>query len=187
MAMQEHKLGPGAGHVHLRTTRQGVAAKVGHDLVIDFPRWSGTLTMDPGDPTGAQLTAEVDLTSLTVLEGTGGVTALSADDKAEITKTAVKLLDVERTPTATFEAERVTSHKGDSGVIQGSLALHGTTGPLRLEVTKSGNSCWQATGSVLQSGFGIKPYKAFLGALRLTDTVTVDVVIDLQTSAGSTT
>lgn len=186
MARQEHQLGPDAGHVRLRTRREGVAAKVGHDLLIDFPRWSGTLAVDPGDPAGASLSAEIDLSSLSVVEGTGGVTPLSADDKADITKTAANLLDVQRNPTATFTAEKITSDDGDSGVIEGSLSLHGSTGPLRLEVTRSGNTSWQATGSIRQSEFGIKPYKAFLGALRLSDAVAIEVALDLPPSAAST-
>lgn len=186
MTTDDHVLGPESGHVRLRTTREGMAAKVGHDLVLDLPLWSGTLTMDPDDPAGAKLSAEIDLASLTVVEGTGGVSPLSADDKAEITKTALKLLDVARNPTAAFTAEQITADGGESGTIEGSLSLHGTTGPVRLKVTKSGNSSWRATGSLRQSEFGIKPYKAFLGALRLSDTVAIEVALELHPSPEST-
>ncbi|MGQ0631345.1 MAG: YceI family protein [Sporichthyaceae bacterium] len=170
----------------MRTTREGVAAKVGHDLLIEFPRWSGQLSLTAEDPTGAELTAEVDLGSFTIVEGTGGASPLDAGDKADITKTAMKLLDVDKNPTAIFTVDRVVpSGDASSGEIEGSLTLHGSSGRLRLDVTDSRDSSWRATGTLLQSAFGIKPYKAFLGALRLSDAIGIEVSIDLGRSTGS--
>lgn len=174
----DHALGPGDGHVHLRTTREGVAAKVGHDLLIDLPRWSGRLTADSDDPAAVRLEITVELESFTVLEGTGGVAPLSSDDKVDITKTALKLFEVSANPTATFVADRVAP-EGESFSVDGNLSLHGRTVPLRLAVHSTGERSWRATGSVNQSDFGIKPYRAFLGALRLADAVILEADLDL--------
>ena len=65
------------------------------------------------------------------------------------------------------------------GFVQGTLTLGGTSRPLRLHVAKAGASHYHATASVRQSEFGIKPYTAFLGALKVSDAVGVDVDVDL--------
>ena len=38
-----HRLGPEHGSLVVKTYREGVAAKVGHDLVIEVTRWEATL------------------------------------------------------------------------------------------------------------------------------------------------
>jgi polyisoprenoid-binding protein YceI len=134
-----YKLGPDSGHIHLRTTREGMAAKVGHDLLIDLPAWSGVFTADAADP-------------------------------------ATATLEVDRHPKATFSAKGIPA----DSELEGTLALHGATHPLRLSFTESGSSNWRAKGEVVQSDFGIKPFKGLLGALRLADRVTVDIEIRLD-------
>ena len=43
------RIGPGCGHLTIRTGREGVAARAGHDLTIDATGWSGELSHDAGD------------------------------------------------------------------------------------------------------------------------------------------
>ncbi len=174
-----HQLGPQHGRIQLRTTREGLAAKVGHDLLIELPSWSGTLTANPEDSAASTLEVEIDLTSITIVSGTGGVTELSDKDKAEIAKNAGKALEVDRHPSATFTAKGIPPSTA-SGQIEGSLTLHGITKPFRLKFDESSGSTWQASAEVIQSDFGIKPYRAMLGALRLADPVTVNVEIRLD-------
>ncbi len=47
-----HKLGPADGSLQVRTFREGVAQKVGHDLVFAVTRWEATVArqMDQLDP-----------------------------------------------------------------------------------------------------------------------------------------
>ena len=56
-------------------------------------------------------------------------------------------------------------------MISGTLTLAGSTRPVRLQVSQTGPDHYHATTSVRQSDFGIKPYTAFLGALRVRDAV----------------
>lgn len=164
-------LGPANGQINFRTGREGMASKVGHDLVLGLPNWSGRLIADSDNPAYARLEVTAELASLTVLEGTGGVKELSSGDKADITKNALKLLEVDKHPTAKFVAERAAPNSP----LEGSLTLCGKTAPLKLDVTSTGDSSWRATGSLAQSAFGIKPFKAMLGALRLADVVTLEI------------
>jgi polyisoprenoid-binding protein YceI len=178
-----HDIGPQNGSLHVRTTRQGVASKVGHDLLIAFDRWSGKVDGED-DPTVASVEVDVDLRSMKIVEGTGGVAALSDGDRKDITATALRLLDVEHEPTARFVSTAIPA-SGDSATIEGTLALNGKSNPVTLDVTTVGPKAYRATGTVVQSQFGIKPYKAFFGALRLADQVTVEASVDLGAQPAS--
>jgi hypothetical protein len=52
-------------------------------------------------------------------------------------------------------------------------------------VTKTGTGRYNATATVVQSDFGIKPYRGFFGALKVSDPVQVEVDIDLSRPDGA--
>src|SRR5579884_3893173 len=85
------QLGPSDGRVILRTYREGLAAQVGHDLVLQITEWSATVT-PPGVEGGPAIEARLDLSSLRVLEGTGGVKPLTDKDRRDIVGNASKSL-----------------------------------------------------------------------------------------------
>jgi len=184
-ASRTYTIGPHTGWLHLRTGRDGVASRAGHDLLLAVERWSGQVLLDPSDPGSASVQVRVDVGSLQVLKGTGGVAALSADDRAEITKTSLRLLEVDTHPEATFTSYRVVPD-AHGGTVEGTLTLHGRGAPVALSVVVAGPSSWRATATVLQSDFGIKPYRAFFGALRLHDAVQVEVGVDVRVDPDAT-
>ena len=47
----------------------------------------------------------------------------------------------------------------------------------------AGSSRYEATTTIRQTDFGIKPYSGFLGALKVRDTVDVAVEVDLSVAA----
>jgi polyisoprenoid-binding protein YceI len=181
-----YPIGPEQGALHLRTSREGVAAKVGHDLLIEFGRWSGVISVaDPqGSPGGMQVEVDIDLGSLEILEGSGGAVGISDHDRREITATAHVLLSVDQFPTAHFASDPVlASSVAGSGVIDGTLTLRGRSEPVTVTLTCTGERAWHGTATVSQGAFGIKPHRAFFGALRLADSVGVEVTVNLD--AGS--
>ncbi len=177
------ELGTNRGRIVLHTFRDGLAAQAGHDLTIEVGRWSGVLSLND-DLSPASLDARLDLNSLIVREGTGGLKPLTDRDKREIAVTARKTLAVDRHPEATFTA---TGFKPDAsgGQITGTLTVAGTARPLQLQVSRTGPDQYHATGTVVQSQHGIKPYSGFLGALKVRDAVNVDVDIDLSEPADT--
>jgi polyisoprenoid-binding protein YceI len=178
-----HELGPGRGRIVLHTSRDGLAAQAGHDLTIEIGRWSGQLTVGD-DLTPAGLEVRIDLGSLIVREGTGGIKPLTDRDRREIAVTARKTLGSDRHPEATFSASAFEPGSGGGGTITGTLTLAGQSRPLRLQVTATGQDRYHATAPVVQSEHGIKPYTGFLGALRVRDAVDVDVDVDLAEPDG---
>jgi polyisoprenoid-binding protein YceI len=174
-----HKLGPDRGRIVLRTFRDGLAAQAGHDLTIEAIRWSGELEVND-DLSPAGLDLRIDMGALVVREGTGGVKPLTDRDRREIAVTARKLLASDRYPEAVFAAAGFEPNAGGGGEISGTLTVRGQARPLRAKVSQSGADRYHAEAHVVQSDYGIKPYTAFLGALRVRDAVDVAVDLDLS-------
>ena len=178
-----HQLGPDRGRLVLHTARDGMAASAGHDLTIEITRWSAELTVgDDGVPSA--LDARIDMTSLVVREGTGGIKPLTDKDKRDITSNARKVLKADQFPEATFGKAQFDAGNG-GGTISGTLTLAGQSQPIRLRVTEKDDGHYHATGTVVQSDFGIKPYSGFFGALKVRDAVDVEVDVGLSQPAGA--
>ena len=175
-----YDLGPKTGRIILKTGRVGLAARVGHDLTIEITQWSARVMVPDaggGDITAATVTAELDLGSLAVREGTGGAKALSDRDRGDILSTARRILGA--AAKGTFTSSGVILHAEGAGAIDGTLALHGTSRPLRLQVAAPAPGRYRGTTQVRQTDFGIPPYSGFFGALKLRDEVTVEFEVEL--------
>jgi len=183
IAAGRHQFGTDNGRIILRTFRDGLAAQAGHDLTIEAVRWSGELVVAP-DLTPASLTVTVDLGALVVRAGTGGIKSLTDRDKREIAVSARKVLSSDRYPEATFTATSFEPGPADTGgTIVGTLTLTGRSQPQRLQVTQSAPGQYRATTTIRQTSFGIKPYSAFLGSLKVSDAVELEAEVDLSQAA----
>ena len=172
------QLGPDNGRIVLKTGRAGLAARAGHDLTIEVTRWSAQVEVpgeEAGGVTAATVSAELDLDSLEVREGSGGAKPLSDRDRADIKKTMSGILGG---GTASFSSSRIV-RAGAGGGIEGTLTLNGKSEPVRLQVSEPAPDRYRGTGTVVQSTFGLKPYVGFFGALKLKDEVGVEVDVTL--------
>ena len=185
-----YELGPDDGTVVVETGREGAAAVAGHDLTIGVARWSATVTVNARSPSRSTVSASVDPASLRVLASSGGVAPLSEGQKADIVRNIREsVLHTDRHRTITFKS---TAVEGDlrSGRLTGNLTLVGRTRPVTFDVAvKGGRGTTRtvtATTDLTQSDFGITPYAALLGQLRVKDVVRVTVTLRLpaQSSAG---
>ena len=172
------RFGPDSGRMLLRTGRKGAGSAVGHDLTIEVTDWSVQVNVPETGLADATATARVELGSLAVRTGTGGARPLTDKDRGEIETNARRTLHVDRHPIATFESARVVTGD-DSATISGILTLHGAAVPIDVEVREVTPDRYRATTVVTQSAYGIKPYSAFLGALKVRDDVEVEVEVDL--------
>lgn len=170
--------GPQAGRLLVRTSRAGLGRKAGHDLTIEATRWSGTAVVVAGDPGKSSVTVTVETGSLSVREGTGGLKPLSDSDRAEIERTleSPALLHTAEHPTITFRSTSITGTFA-SFEITGDLTLKGRTRPVTVHGGGDGDGMVCGWATVTQSAFGIKPYSAFLGALRLADDVRIEYAV----------
>lgn len=167
-----YTLGPESGRLVVDTTRSGLGAKAGHDLTIEVTRWHGEATIDIADPAGSSVTVEVDAGSFEVREGTGGVKPLTDSDRREIKKNLQeKVLHVDRHPTITFRSTRV-SGTAESFRIEGDLTVVGVTRPVTLQGLLTEDRV-RGSVTIVQTEWGIRPYSAFFGALKVSDDVEV--------------
>jgi polyisoprenoid-binding protein YceI len=161
------------GELLIRTGVAGPAAAVGHRLTIAMRDWRATARWDSGEPVDAELTVDVD--SLRVVRGEGGVTPLSGPEKVVVRRNALSSLDVRKYPRIMFSAN-VIEKTAVGYRLSGDLTIHGTTQPQVVDVrTDDQGGDWRLSSEtvVTQSDFGIKPYSQLLGAVKVADDVTV--------------
>jgi polyisoprenoid-binding protein YceI len=171
-----YQVGPSTGKMLLRTYRRGVAQSVGHDLVIEMTSWSGQVVVGD-DLAASQISGTVDMGAMVVLEGTGGVKALTEKDKVDIVDEARKHLKVAAQPQASFSSTAVQD--GAAATLTGTFSVAGGSGPISLTVEEQGSGQYVVRGTVVQSAYGIKPYSAFLGALKLKDEIELEIQVAL--------
>src|SRR5215467_10448908 len=180
MADGSYALGPDFGQLLLKTSRTGLGARAGHDLTLEVTRWHAEVNVDSADAVGSSVSVEADAGSFEVRTGTGGVKPLSEADRAEIKKTIrEKILQTARHPAITFRSTRVAGTP-ESFSIDGDLTITGRTQPITVSGRLTGDSV-EGSAAVVQSRWGIRPYTAFLGALKLSDEVTVEFSIRIAT------
>jgi polyisoprenoid-binding protein YceI len=172
-----HTLGPADGTLTVRTGRTGAASKAGHDLLIEVTSWRATLDLDGEEP-AVELTAEAR--SLRVREGSGGMSALDDDDRANIEQTIDD--EVLKGGAIAFRSRRVEpSADGAALHVEGDLDLLGTTRPVAFDLAGDDG---RLTGHarLRQTDFGLKPYSALFGTLKVADEV--EVAVDARLPAG---
>jgi polyisoprenoid-binding protein YceI len=173
-----HRLGPENALLRVKTYREGVASKVGHDLVIDVTRWEATVSVSE-DEAAPAVELSADPRSLEVREGLRGVKPLSDRDRNEIRKNIEKTLGAQQ---IVFRSTSVEAGAGGASLgVRGELSMAGTTRPVeaRLDVAPDG----RVTGTIplTQSEWGIKPYRGLMGALKVRDSL--EVVLDARLPA----
>jgi polyisoprenoid-binding protein YceI len=159
--------GPDKASLRIKTGRTGGAAKAGHDLLIEVESWQATFDRD-AQPA---LTLTADSRSLRVLEGTGGLKSLSESDKADIKKTIDK--EVLKGTPIEFRSNEIREAPGGGFSVSGELSLGGKQAPLTFNLAQFDDGHVTGETQVKQSEFGIKPYSALFGALKVADDVTV--------------
>jgi hypothetical protein len=166
-----YRLGPGHGTLSVRTSRTGAVAKAGHDLLLHVTAWEATVRI-ADEPGGTSIELHADGSSLRVREGTGGLKALDDDDRASIEQTIDE--EVLGREAVTFRSTQVRPSGDGAGLsVQGDLTILGTTRPVAFDVAVADDGGLSATTVVRQTDFGITPYTALFGALKVADEVTV--------------
>ena len=167
------KLGPGDGSIKVYTKREGMAARVGHDLTLQAGRWDADVDLGGEDLSSCSVTATIDAGSLEVVSGAGGAQPLSEKDKADIKKNIAKALAGQ----ITFRSTACEA-SGDSRVqVTGDLTIGGSTQPVTLDLSRSGERV-SGRVTIRQTQWGIKPYSGLMGALKVSDPV--DIELDLR-------
>ncbi|WP_433333186.1 YceI family protein [Spirillospora sp. CA-294931] len=169
------ELGPEKGQILVRTGRSGFGRRAGHDLTLEAAGWSGTAVVAGAAGSSVEVTVRVG--ELKVREGTGGVLPLSAQDRDEITKNLRTVLKADAHPEITFRSTGVAG-TADAFTVEGDLTIAGRTERVTLRAS-SREGRVRGSAIVRQTRWGIKPYSAFFGALKLADDVEVSVDLEV--------
>jgi polyisoprenoid-binding protein YceI len=165
---------------HVFTLKEGVLSAVAHDLRIRVERF----TIDVDEAAGT-VTATLSASSLRVdcamRNGREDFDALSDRNRREIEgNIAGDVLHARRYPEIVLRSARIidTGSKGgdDERRIEGTLSLHGTERPLRATARRVAGK-WVAEVELRQPDFGIKPFSAMLGTLKVQPVVRVRVSV----------
>ena len=151
----------------------GPAAKMGHRLTIEMGSWRARLRFDADRPAEVDVTVDVD--SLQVLRGEGGLKGLSGPEKVLARSNALGTLDAKRHPHIRFHADDIDAID-DGYRLAGTLEIHGTAREQTVDVHVADlGDTWRMSCEVpvRQSVFGVKPYSMMMGAMKVVDDVTV--------------
>ncbi|HYM57792.1 MAG TPA: YceI family protein [Solirubrobacteraceae bacterium] len=173
-----HQLGPDTASLQVKTYREGVAAKAGHDLVIEVTRWEATVDI-AADPASSTIQLSADSRSLQVREGLRGLKPLTDKDRVEIGKNIDdKIL---RGQPISFRSSVVRPADADGRLtVEGELTMAGSTRPVTAQLDLGADDRVSGTIPLTQSAWGIKPYRGLMGALKVRDEL--EIVIDAPLS-----
>jgi polyisoprenoid-binding protein YceI len=171
----KYSLGPKDGKLLVKVERDGMAKKMGHDLTLEVGDWSAEVTVDD-DPDKSELTLTAKPSSMKVVEAKGGAKPLSDGDKSDIKKNIdTKILSGGQD--ITFKSKSVSLNGGKANV-SGDLTIQGKTQPAQVQLNITDTKVTGRT-SLTQSKFGIKPFSAMMGALKVKDNVEIEFEADL--------
>lgn len=159
------------------TFKEGLLSAVAHDLELEV----GSFEVELADDRGA-VTATFDPRSIRVLhamaDGHPNPGGLGAKDKDKIAATIVSdVIPVKKHPTIRFVSKEITPVDGGWRV-RGTLELAGRSREITVPVSAEGDAAL-AEVTLHQPDFGIKPYSAMLGALKIKPDVKVTLRVPL--------
>jgi polyisoprenoid-binding protein YceI len=166
-----HEVGPANATLSVHTERGGAAAKAGHDLLIRVTSWQGKIVVGES-PDDVSLELGVDPTSLRVQGGHGGMTQLDEADLENIHKTIDD--EVLRRRDIAFRSTG-TAVDGDVIHVDGDLTLFGNAHPVSFDLRVGEDGALSGAAVLRQTDWGMKPYSALFGALKVADEVRVEL------------
>ena len=157
------------------TFKEGLLSPVAHDLRLEVTRF----TVDTDEAAGT-VEATFDPRSLRVacaiVAGHDAPATLSTSDRRSIEERIVDdVLVVKRYPEIRFRSRSAT-RDGDGWRVEGTLALHGHERPVNVRARRDGGKL-VAEVALQQPDFGIKPFSALLGTLRVRPEVKVRLTL----------
>ena len=163
------------------TYKDGLLARAAHDLRLGVGRFSVDISDENNSASGT-----FDATSLTVLVAVsdGGVEeTLKASDQKKIGSHINKdVLQSAKHPEINFVSTKVTP-KGEGYTIEGNLSIKGRQRLQSIDVVAEGDH-WVAYTTIHQPDFGITPFKALMGAIRIKPDVEVTLRVPKSTQTS---
>lgn len=157
------------------TFKEGLLSPIAHDLRVQITRFSIQV-----DEAGAAVVATFDTSSLRVdtpmKDGKENPSALSDADKDKIAaQIRNDVLHSSKFPEARFQSRSVQKRADGGYDLEGDLTLHGTTKAISAKTELSAGR-QQLDFTLHQPDFGITPYRAMMGTLKIQADVKLRVI-----------
>lgn len=154
--------------------REGMLSVIGHDLKLQVTKF-----LLVGEQEPLSIHAEFHADSLQVVgtckNGAVNENEPSTQDKREIEKSiAHDVLEPQKYPIISFHSTSVEKAGARQYRVSGQLDLHGVTRMLDFTVEQRSGQA-EIKVSIHQSDFDIKPFRMFMGALRIKPVVLVEM------------
>ena len=173
-----------SGKLCVYTFKEGFLSAIAHDLLIDVTNFTIKLNVPDASVQSASVEAEILANSLKIVcamkDGQQNYDTLKEKDKADIEEATFKdVLHPSKYPTINFRSSNIQEKDGVYHV-KGELTLHGVTRPIEFDAKTTTGKDLKGRVTIAQKDFGIKPYKALLGTLKVKNEV--DIAFDLSLS-----
>ncbi len=177
-----YSLNGNSGNVYVYTFKEGLLSKLAHDLLIDITDFKVNLEVPESGFASGSLELEIQANSLKVIcalkdgERTDG---LKEKDIVDIERDmGVKVLHPDKYPTANFRSKAIQEKDGGYK-INGDLSLQGVTKSIDFDIDTNGENL-KGTISLLQKDYGIKPFKAMMGTLKIKNEIHIGFDLTLS-------
>lgn len=163
--------------------REGLLSAAGHDLELGVADYAIEIVESGQQIDGTFAARSVYVIGAVDRNGQLRPDTPSAPDKATIDRhVAEDVLETERYPTIEFHSDRIDALGGGAYRVEGRLRLHGRERPLRFDVASRGDRL-VADIVLNQTDFGIRPFRAFAGALRIQPELRVHIALPFTPAA----
>jgi polyisoprenoid-binding protein YceI len=176
---------PAQSALVVQVFKDGVAARLAHDHVVQARKFSGTIAYDPQKPDASTIQVKVEVESLQADDpatrrkfGLDGEP--SAKDRIDI-EAAMKSdgqLAAARFPSITFASTSIAKQPDGRLLVTGRLTIRGVAQEVKFPAQvalESGLLRGRAQLTFKQSSFGYQPYRAALGAIKNKDEVILHI------------
>lgn len=176
---------PGQSALVVQVFKDGVAATLAHDHVVQARALSGTIAYDPQRPDASSIEVKVEVGSLQADEPAtrrkfGLEGEPSAKDRADIEATMKSdgQLAAARFPAITFASTSIAKQPDGRFLVTGRLTIRGVAQEVKFpaQITLDGGLLrGRAQLTFKQSSFGYQPYRAVLGTIKNKDEVILHI------------
>ena len=169
----ERAIDPAASTLTVKVFKAGLFSAFAHNHEISAPIMAGTVR--EGD--SASVKFRVNARGMKVLDPEA-----SASTRAEVEHNmlSAQVLDTQQFPEIVFESTSVHSSGSGAYTVSGSLTLHGQTHPVQVNVKRAGAGKYEGSARLRQTDFGIQPYSAAGGTVKVKDEIEIVFTIALQ-------
>jgi len=171
-----HSIDSAKSKIEIHVAKDGFFKAFGHDHVVTTAKFSGDVQFVSAKVENSSVSFTADAGSLRVVDP-----GESEKDRSEVQAAMLgeQVLDIAHYPQIQFSSSAVKLASFSKNTfdlqVSGPLTLHGTlkpvTLPVRVQISDDGSLTCDTEISLLQSDFGITPYKAAGGAVKVKDKI----------------